>query len=270
MILGVDHIALSATDVTQDAERLAGEGYRIKFVNPDVPNAPEKRSLLRQYEAQHGMAYCQSDRGIAIELTQHARISPSREASYRVLFNRLPRATQSASADPCISKTWQSALGVSDTKAVWWEEFRGTIWGMDNDRPNALSIQAVMLPVADLRAAERFWAKGLRCHLIDRGTGTGRPWLRMRVNSPIAAWSLNLIISEEAPINHPPSFDDDGFTCLALLTNRLEADCEASLASGAIPVTGVFNIEVEGKSLDIAILRGPNKELIELIQFQRN
>lgn len=270
MILGVDHIALSATDVKQDAERLAGEGYRIKFVDPDVPNAPEKRPLLRQYEARHGMAYCQSDRGIAIELTQHARISPSRQASYRVLFNRLPHAVQCASADPYIPKMWRSALGVTDTKAAWWEEFRGTAWGIANDRTNALSVQAVMLPVADLPAAERFWTKGLRCRLLDRGTETGRSWSRMRVNSLVAAWSLDVIMSEEAPLEHPPSLDDDGFTCLALLSNRLEADCEAGVASGGLGATGVFQIQVGGKPLDIAFVRGPNKELIELIQFQRN
>ena len=144
------------------------------------------------------------------------------------------------------------------------------MWGMIDDRTKALSILAVMIPVVDLPAAERFWTKGLRCSLVDRGIATGRSWLRVRVNSLVAAWSLDVILSEEAPLEHQPSLDDDGFTCLALLSNKLEADCEASVASGGPAATGVFQIEVAGKPLDIAFIRGPSKEIIELIQFQRN
>jgi hypothetical protein len=86
----------------------------------------------------------------------------------------------------------------------------------------------------------------------------------------VPAWCLDLVLVEMEFARPLPLIDDAGFPCLALISRRLASDKEAVLDLGAREACDEFNLEVGGRVLNILIMRGPDNELIELIEFSNS
>ena len=67
-----------------------------------------------------------------------------------------------------------------------------------------------------------------------------------------------------------PHLDDAGFPCLALISNRVAEDQNNAIEMGGRDASEKFALEIGGKMLEIVVLRGPDNELVELIEFQRS
>jgi hypothetical protein len=71
MILGVDHLALTATDLDEVHNHLLHRGFECSFVAHEVPNHPSKAHLLGNYRPTHDLGYYRPPTGIPIEVTVH-------------------------------------------------------------------------------------------------------------------------------------------------------------------------------------------------------
>jgi len=270
MILGVDHIALSCPTIDAGLDALAPLGFKPVFVHRDLGNHEEKRPFLRNFDAGHGLAYCRGTSGIAVELTRHAAHDKDTPSPYQVLFDGQP-----PNAAPCDADTrfgdndaWDAVADVTSVEAGAWPGIGARFWhAVSAPGSDGIAIRCVMLPVSDLAVSEPFWVAGLGCRQGERGrTPGGHAWSCVSFRSVVPAWCLDVLLVEIPLSRGVPHLDDAGFPCLALLTNRLQADKESVRVAGAGSIGNDFPMEVNGKSLAVCMLRGPCSELIELIQ----
>jgi hypothetical protein len=260
MILGVDHVALTASDIDADVTELQRAGYSAKFVEKNLPNSREKVSLLRRYTPRHAIAYCRRDKTVAIELVQHDNSLTAGSQGYQVVMGEGAPGTVVASGPE--AGIWRGALGVSATETRRWESFNTEFTAAPLD----IGIRGVLVWVRNLTKAEPFWMKGLGFRTQDRGQG----WVRLTLPSPVPAWALTVVLAEDSKPRPLPLLDDAGFSCLALLTNRIEADMAEAEQAGATDITELFEMTTGGKLLRIGLLRGTDGELVELIEMKRN
>jgi len=271
MILGIDHIALSCEDIIYGARLLNEVGFITKFVQNDVPNHPAKRHFLKSYAPFHSVAYCQAERGVSIELTQHSATLYDAPSSYQVLLNRLPAKTIPFVEDLplCWGNAWCAALDCSQPAATLWSPFHAQFWyDSKYDESSQGRVCALLVPTTDLSVSEGFWINGLGFRMLKRGvTEDGCRWVYVAFHAPVQAWSLDMILAQSDQIQTLPYVDDPGFSCLAVISNRLIKDKEAMLEMGAREVSNEFNLEVGDKSLKIVMLRSPDNELVEIVEF---
>jgi hypothetical protein len=271
MILGVDHVALSCDDIFSKASLFEEAGCRIKFVEERLYNPPEKRPFMTLYEPYHSIAYCQAAEGISIELTQHSNPLADGASSYQVLLSgtfsdTVPFNGRLSSA---LGEVWYEALHHARAEAGLWRPLHAQAW-FTSGRAEAgpLRIRALMLQVKSLSVSENFWIKGIGTSLVKRGrTGNGRLWTHIAFSSPVRAWSADLLLVENPGIRHFRNIDEAGFSCLALLSNRMSHDKSIVMSRGATMVSDDFCLNVGGRSLNIALLRGPDGEIVEIIEL---
>lgn len=275
MILNVSHLTLSGRDVIRCATALEASGFSAKFVEPSLPNAEEKRPFLREYNVLHALCLCQAAAGIPIEVTDHFGAVHGRGSSYRVLFNR--RLAGSRDLPDCdrekedseVAEIWAQILGEPIRPALW-EPFQSFYWHREEDPAVGPFVQGIGVTVREMARSIRFWQRGIGFRLVDQGSRKGRGWARLAFSTPVSAEPLQLILTE-APMKSENHYrmDDGGFPCLAFLVLELEWVAQCLLQEGACSCSGSFDLQVGGRAIQGKLLRGPDGELIELIELQR-
>jgi catechol 2,3-dioxygenase-like lactoylglutathione lyase family enzyme len=265
VILGVDHVALSCTSIVAATSELEKTGYAVKFVEHDVPNHGSKRALLGAFAASHAIAYAQMERGTAIELTCHGTALVPGPSPYQVLLAApVPHATPVESEWGAF---WAAALSCRRPEAILWGPLQAELWYDAADRATSPAIRAILLPVRDAELSARFWTSGLGCTEVASGSAGERKWRHVRFRTPVASWALDVVLAEGAPLR--ATLDAAGFPCLAVLTSNISRDADRLLEAGAHEPTGTFSVVVGGKPLQVALFRGPDDELIELVEIQK-
>jgi hypothetical protein len=271
MILGVDHIALSTDDVNRGVELIGKTGFKTKFIDNGIPNLPAKRDFLKLYRPTHSIAYCQSESGVSIELTQHELPLQGVHSAYEILLDTSPVDSVffTGSPPPDYKNVWSASLGCGQPVMKMWPSFHTFFWcDTQNNGISSALIRALLVPVTDMPVSEAFWVKGLGCNVIARGvTDGGSNWTHIIFRTPVPAWSLDVILAQSEQVSEPPYLDEPGFPCLALISNSLSKDKEKARSTGARKVSDEFKLEVGGKLLTIVLLRGPDNEIVELIDF---
>lgn len=270
MILGVEHIALSCDNLVQSIDAIKTLGYVDKFVQRDLPNNPVKIGLLRTYRPFHDIAYCQKPDSISIELTQHSSPLTESASFYQVHFATKPQDCSNGIKSPLPSSLWQSSLQIQSPQFGIWNPFKSEVWYESaSTLPATRSILGIALQVRNLGDSYQFWTEGLGCRPISQGNTNDQNWAVVSIVSPVPAWSLKIVLVESRLPAKKPFLDDSGFSCLALITNNLKQDAAKMLQMGGHSSTSEFIASVNAKILKIELVRGPDQELIELIEIQR-
>ena len=97
----------------------------------------------------------------------------------------------------------------------------------------------------------------------------GKGWLQLAFQAPVPAWRLEVILVESEAARPPAFLDDPGFPCLALISSSLARDQDTAGEMGARESSEEFFLEVGEKVLKILMLRGPDQELLELIEIPK-
>ena len=79
--------------------------------------------------------------------------------------------------------------------------------------------------------------------------------------------TLKLHRSAQSPAGSP--LDIDGFSCVAFYSSDLEQDRKRLLELGGHHQTEIFDVTLNGRRLDILMLRSPNGIIIELVKVAR-
>jgi hypothetical protein len=273
MILGVDHIALSADEASGAISELEELGFSPRFRDLFVPNHPAKRPFVHQLEAMHAVAYCSGQApGVAIEITAHGVLRPEGAGlGYGVLLAGLPlkvRAMGSEVLDHPLG-TWWRRVGRGSVREVRSPRFKATWWVDAAVGPSANAgsrVGGVMVGVEKLDRSLAFWTNGLG---LTAGRGAAEPprWRMLRPSTPIPQWVLDVFLVEDGSAAKTWWYlDDPGFPCVAFLTTDIHADRDRLQQHGAAEVGEVFELSVAGRSLELCVLRGPSGEPVELIQ----
>lgn len=256
MILGVDHVALSARDLSAPVAALIGEGYRVMFAETALPNDQTKARFLTEYHQLHSITYLQRAGETAIELTNYGAVQRTC-GGYDIWFGGRPQGVIDARGNDHVAGAWRQ-LGCHDPCVCYWPAVNANIW-FDGTGHNGAGIRAVLSQATDIDATLAFWSEtfGLRAARASDGLHV------VEIKAAVPQWALRVAFVPGT--GQPTRLDDGGFACLALLTNDLASLIER-VDRTAVDHTGVFTVRVNGRDLAVAILRAPGGELVELIQ----
>jgi len=272
MILGMDHLAITGLDLEISISALEEVGFEVQFIEADLANAEEKRPLLSKYLVTHSVALLRSKAGgMALELVCHGEVGRARAAYQPLIVGMRPELlTESPVAAHARDwrSVWRNALNVDATCGLW-SAANAEVWG--GAAGAELTIPAILLASPDLERERKFWHEGLGFIEQNRGrTEEGISWLRMSYAAPVPAWQCELILVESPGISTDCRLDDAGFSCLALTCSSLSSDLQRGLAHGGRDASGCFSALVNGRRLDLVLLRSPGGAPIELVQTARS
>lgn len=273
MILGVDHIALTSRDVVDDGDALMRLGFTERFRDVGIPNAACKRELQAQYRDLHDIAVFDHPSSVPLELTVHGpRLAQSAHFGFVPVVATLTpsrRPSPATTHGPVgVGEALREAFGL---EATWYPyaDLSAAMWLSLGAPSGGAPVSACC--VADLDASTHFFREVLKARTLGAGTTGGRAWRALEFSAPIARWRLRLLLAAATGRTEcqPLMLDSTGFPCIALLTSDIAKDSAVIERALNRPLDGRFAMEVNGKPLEIAIVRGPSGELVELIEVRR-
>ena len=273
MIIGIDHLALSCSNVAAASQELARSGFSTQFIEKDLPNHSAKKAFLMHYALKHDIAYCRREDGIALELTNHRGGFDGAAATtaYHAYFEAAPPDLVPIDGlKPNLAAVWNYLKNGRSVRPAQWSPFTTSFWyNSAHSSLHPLGVSSVALPVAQLSKSSVFWQSGLGFRQKStRYLETGERWENLVFLSPFKRWALDFVLIETNAGQTRAMLDAPGFRCLALITTDLRADLKKMMKAGGTEATEPFNLLLNGKMLQVALLRGPSDEIVELIELK--
>lgn len=75
MIIKIDHLAYSSSDINADIEHFSKLDYKLNFLEKNLENLSTKQTLLNNYEKTHDLALMTKNNSYNIELLNHNNVN---------------------------------------------------------------------------------------------------------------------------------------------------------------------------------------------------
>lgn len=260
MIVGVDHIALSAPALAPAATALRGAGFEPGLSRDPLSDHPAKLPFLGRATAHHATAMYHAKQSVAVEVTVHAPMAvATAQSGYEVLLMSPAEDRGSAAAPAWPSEAW-AAIGRHGAACAW-PELGARYWRVAGP---AAGVLAVAARVVDPERSIRFWTEGLALVPAPSASRTVRA---LRSASRFGPWSLDVLL-HESPAAAEATLDAPGFPCLAFVSTDVPRDADR-LARHASAVGETFDLRLGDRDLRLVFARGPSGELVELVGVLR-
>lgn len=276
MIIGIDHIALSVTDIDKAVDIISGWNYEPRFIEKKLVNDPAKTSYLSTKNRFHDIAYCRSlCGGLSIELTAHDReYSQTKEDSaYKIIFSgRNPgsKSDEAAKEDGYICGIIAQALG-DPSHSIYLDGFDTAAYYLDYNvdmKDGYVCARAILSETRNLEESVKFWL-GLGFSLKRSTRADADDWRLLEFKNHLSPVGFNLLIRRVDRIRQRAcKIDAAGFNCLAFLTSNVNAE-RRRLDGDGIESTDIFSFCAGDNRLRICLCRGPDGQPVELIEIER-
>lgn len=276
MIIGIDHIALSATDIDKATDVVSKWGYRPIFIDKKLTNDPIKGPYLRTKNLFHDISYCQPIlKEIPIELTVHGdRYADAEEdGCYKVIFSGTNPGCDCDQVSERNSRNCDiiaEAFG-SFAKSISLKEFNAAAYHINeksDEKNRYVSVKAVLSESPSLDDSVDFWLN-FGFSLKKAGHAERENWRLLEFKNHLLPQGFNLLVIKTDRIRQKIyGIDGAGFNCLAFLTSDISADRKRIEANG-VQITEAFSFCAGNNPLRICLCRGPNGEPVELIEIQK-
>lgn len=276
MIIGVDHIALSTSDIDKAIKAIEAWGYRPKFVDRNLPNDAVKVPYLENPDKFHDISFCQLlIPNPAIELTAYrGRVEVNEDSPFKAVFSgkNPDRGEVRVNARHLEIAAIASEAFEFKVEPVWLSDFGTTSYYLHETTAKGAGcacIKSMILDSPDIEQTSNLWLN-LGFTLKKESTVPAKArWRLLEYKSYLPVWSLTLlIINSNYPRNGVYKLDMPGFTCIALLTNNIAVEAKRLREEG-IKVSESFLLRTGGNLLKICLCYGKCGECIELIEFVR-
>lgn len=269
MILGVSHITLTTPNIPDGLIALGKLGYRCTFASTNLPSHPAKQPFLRVPRHTHSLAYAKAKSGLPIELVQYESVLPKNAGTFTAIFGNPPPY-----GAPILKRTEDEnrlsiALGDGTYTCCLLSDFE--VSAHFRTSGECIGLQGAQVAVANFDHAKAFWCDGLGYRLAATAEDHGSRWALLRFISPIEAWRFTLLLVEATPAKyHAPRLEDKGMGCLSMICSNIESARQTLLDTGTIVKdSDSFEATINGQTLKISILEGPDRAFIELLQVLR-
>ncbi|MDG1144155.1 MAG: hypothetical protein P8N92_05760 [Burkholderiales bacterium] len=244
MILGVSHL-VAATKITMSSSGWPKD-WRAAVPTELLPVDTKKAGYLSTSYRKHGFSLLRHDKpSPAIELISYGGVSGN-ECHFIPVFGTIEMA----------------GLLDSSVSARVWHSIESSYLGNLN-----YPLSAVIIPVSDLLESQRFWCEGAGFCVKKEYNNA----ISLNFSALFKAWELDVIlISSSACERKYGMLDDEGWNCMSLLVNDLESSAEHLCSHGGRHASEIIHLALGGKEMDILFLRGPDGEIIELLEVKPN
>lgn len=260
MIVGVDHVALSAPALAPATTALRGAGFELGLTRDPLSDHRAKLPFLARAATHHATAMYHAKQGVAVEVTVHAPMDVVEVRSgYEVLLMAPAGDSGSVAGPEWPSEAW-AAIGRRGAARAW-PELGARFWHVAGPSAGVLAVAA---RVADPERSVRFWTEGLA---LSASPSTSRKVRVLRSASRFGSWSLDVLLHESAAAPEA-TLDAPGFPCLAFVSTDVPRDADR-LARHASAVGETFDLTLGDRDLRLVFARGPSGELVELVGVLR-
>ncbi len=267
MIIGIDHLALTALDLDRATACLQNCGYKLHFLDRRVQNPETKRLFLNSWSPTLACAFLiPIGPFIPVEVLVEGSVLHDPVATYRSLWTGRPKSAVDAEPGTedgtsrlyCGDDAARFRIPALDIEGVYDRACISTA-GMDH------GIKALAFEVPHLEPAMRLWQKGLGFSLTSQDRG-GVRHAAGSFSSPFQKGRCDIHIIENPASSSGSSLDCRGFPCLAFTSTSVDRDMERLRLLGAREFSDVFELVMNGSCLRIVFFRGTGGEILELVE----
>lgn len=264
-ILGISHICVNSNNLEATLQDLKILNYNLLFKENHLPVSNEKMPFLRTKVDYHDSMFFKSTNNIGLEVINHGTRT-NNVGSYNILFY--------------VDKNYQYLLDGnhdSEIKSIIKNVFGAKIHRVQLsslDTPFYYSYDerfddtsTIVLECINLSTSSKFWQDNLGFKLIKSNEHNPKLHL-LEFSSPIKNWCARLLLIETRLEPNEPFLDDVGLTCVSFITTNIELCLSQMKKSSARHIGDVFDMSIGGKNLKLVFIRGPNSEIIELMEFR--
>lgn len=261
-ILGIDHICATCKGIDQ-AKKLECIGYVTSFEERHLSISEEKKPFLKQHGDSHDAVFLTAKKGSSIEIIDHYG-SSSQQGRYEVLFESPKILSDVTVKNDPIGKILENVFDCTISKIlipslnIHYYQKMGSVEGLFT----------AVLRCNNLDKISKFWITGLgfKEKSFDKKKNS---WKLLHFTSPILAWNIDLLLIQDPNMSITSSYLDDlGWTCISIIVSDIDSCLTHLEKLGAKDIGLPYVVKIANNYLKLAFLRGPEAELIELIEFQ--
>ena len=244
MILGVSHL-VAATKMAMSSLGCP-KGWRAAVPMELLPVDTKKGGYLSTSYRDHGFTLLRHDKpSPGLELISYGGVSGN-GSHFTPVFGKIEMANFVSN-------------GVS---ACTWPSIESSYLGNLN-----CPLSAVIIPVSDLIESQRFWCEGVGFFVKKEYDNA----ISLNFSALFKAWELDIILISGGTFEKKYGMlDDEGWNCVSLLVNDLESSAEHLCSHGGQHASEVMHLTLAGKEMQMLFLRGPDGEIIELLEVKPN
>jgi hypothetical protein len=250
VIVGIDHLAFGSRSVRDDLAVFRELGYEAEFIETDLSDLDNKRSLMKRFSGRLDMALLRRADSLGVELLDHGHVVG--EGSYlHPVFERVPHDVEP----------------VNGSFAAFGERFvkvRSGKLGAEFFVPAGSSslkfeCRRVIVDTGDVERSVAFW-QSIGFTLVSADASV----IRLNFRSLLGGTTYELYVREERGHAMRRLLDAKGFNCIALVSSDSERD-QRKFARLGVRMTESNRFHVGGRDLAIFWLQGPGGEIVEII-----
>jgi len=269
-ILGVDHICGSSPGVKSSMDFGEKLGFETKFVETSLSVHAAKRTLLRRESQFHDAVFLFSGNTTSIELI-----------SYKNSFNETTSPNDSVYlcdqtvSSPNVKELPLRLMGKCiaeclscDLVHTYLPDIEISFYQSISKIGFAPGVHLIAMYCEDLNRSTLFWQEGLGFKKIDVSNSNSK-WQLLEFSALSRSWSVKLLLIEQKEkMNSLVHLDDIGWPCLSIIVTNIDVVLQHLKRFGIGEDARPYATKVGGKSIDLCFMRGPDSELIELIQLK--
>ncbi|MBI5227919.1 hypothetical protein HY988_05000 [Candidatus Micrarchaeota archaeon] len=250
MFLQIDHIAFSSAKNDEAVKLFETLGYSKRFSSNNVPNPAIKRKLVSHFTPTHDLVLMDHPNSISIEFIDYG-YAGKLPGYVLPIFDGLRTYEGINESSAGKFKNTTLAPGTLDIPICVTEDATG------------LALNKAIINTSDVSLSMTFW-KFFGFNQIPDDTGL----VAMEFLSILKKQKFVIYLRKSEPKSGSGHFslDDNGFNCIALISNSASNEHQ-KLSASKVKVTEIESVSVNGKVLDIFFAIGPGGEIVEVLSL---
>lgn len=237
MILDIDHIALSSSNISKFIEIFSKFDYDVEFNEKNVKNSIIKKKYMKNFSPNHDLCLLNSKSNINIELLHHEQINKE-NGFITPIFENFKKSNHCKGLDMKLKNYGIPYILKQSNKIFSFNKF---------------IVQSNNIEKSDL-----FW-NDLGFKKINQKQ---HHYIFQSIIS-LKKYELFMEFSRNGKNNF---LDDHGWNCISLLTNSIIN--EKKNLGNKYETTKIDTLLINEKKIDLFFVRGPSNELVEIISIK--
>jgi hypothetical protein len=267
-ILGLDHICASGKNIKGFSKNNDLLDYTVHFIEKDIPINEEKNDILSDKIKSHDALFLQNSKSISIELIEHHQKTNENMGPYSVIYesNFLPDTGFSIPENSKIVKSLSTVFNTQIYNFVDKKTHLSFFW---KNSQIDLGLTTIILETRDLKNSINFWTKNFNFKILQSPELSSCKLLEL--NSPIKSWNAKLLLIENLDAKIEKLFlNSKGWTCLSFIVKNIDSFLSKIDHSDFSFIGKAYEFKIGGKHLKLIFLRGPEQQLLELVEIKHN
>mgnify|MGYP003683282893 CR=1 FL=1 len=267
-ILGLDHICATSKNIRSFSKNSKLFNYDVYFIEKNFLVDDKKNDILFGKNISHDALFLKNLKNTSIELIEHHQENDENTGPYNVIYE-----------SPSLDNIGSNVLNDNETTKYLSKIFNSNIHNFFDKQTNLsffwknshmdLGLTTIILETKNLENSINFWTKNFNFKILDSLKISSCKLLQL--NSPVKSWNTTLLLIENLDKKIETLFlNSKGWTCLSFIVKNIDSFLSEINNSDFSFIGNPYEIKIGGKNLKLVFLRGPEQQLLELVEIKQN